>query len=139
MFDTTGIDIANIDSATLTLAVLGGPYFFGTGVAELDVTLLAPLASYTNDSPPLGLYGEAGTLVATVNTSGGPGAYTTVDLSAALKALDLSTNKFVVFRLETTAAIAWPITQNNAIVVRPADMRYWPYAPWTNRSDWSTR
>jgi hypothetical protein len=119
VFDTTGIDIANMDAATLTLEILGSPYFFGAGVAELDVTLLAPLASYTNDSPPLGLYGEAGTLVATVNTSGGPGAYTTVDLSAALKALDLSTNKFVVFRLETTAAIAWPITQNNAIVVRP--------------------
>ncbi len=119
VFDTTGIDIANIDTATLTLEVLGGQYFFGTGVAELDVTLLAPLASYTNDSPPLSLYGEAGTLVATVDTSGGPDTYTTVDLSAALKALDLSTNQIVVFRLETTAAITWPITQNNAIVVRP--------------------
>ena len=117
VFDTTGIDNTNIDTATLTLQVLGGQYFFGTGVAELDVTLLTPMAGYTNNSPPLSLYGEAGTLVATVDTSGGAGTYTTVDISAALKALDLSTNKIVVFRLETTADITWPITQNNAIVI----------------------
>lgn len=118
VLDMTGIDNTKLETATLTLEVRGGPWVLGTGAAEVDVTLLTtPLASHTDDAPSVTLYEAAGTVVDTIDTSAGGGTYTTVDISTALKALDLSTNKLVVFRIETTAAITWPITANNAIRV----------------------
>jgi len=120
VFDMTGIDNTKMETATLTLNVPGAGVQ-GTGVAEVDMTLLTtPLASHTDDAPSVPLYETASTVVDTINTSAGGGTYTTGDLSAALKALDLSRNKFVVFRIETTAAITWPITGNNRIVVTTA-------------------